>query len=240
MLLLPLVLAATLVVSFIARWALAPDESTVARPRVLVHPILGGSWAPTALAVLLALVSLPCVAVTLDAVNIPPGGYLDGHAVRLGIFDLGRWTAAAGGVLCAALVAGTIGGFIVRKYPAIAALLTFPIAWLVAMSTVPYLPWLLHQDVGFVYTCMDVCSVWSQSSDPASGLGWVGPAVWLLGWSPYYEPFPFFALMIGVMAWARLLRERPSYAHHVPRRSPAAAPNWPIDSLATGTSESDL
>lgn len=223
MLLLPLTLAATLVVAFIARWALASHESTAPARRVLVHPRLGGSWVPTALAVVFALVSLPFVAVTLDAVNIPEDGYLAGHAVRLGMFDIGRWTAAAGGVLAAALVAGTIGGLIVRKYSAVAALVTFPIAWLVAMSTVPYVPWLLHQDVGFVYTCMDVCSVWSQSSDPASGLGWVGPAAWLLGWSPYYEPVPFFALMIGVIAWARLLRERTT-ADHAVWGSPAASP----------------
>jgi len=69
----------------------------------------------------------------------------------LPLADLGRWSGAAGAVLAAALVAGTIGGLIVRRHAKLGGLLTVLLAWEVAIAAIPLLSSLFHLDVGFAH-----------------------------------------------------------------------------------------
>ena len=65
----------------------------------------------TALALLLALVAWPLVAMTLGAVDLQQRGDPPASAIS-------QWSAAAGAVFVSALVAGPIGGLVVRDVDA--------------------------------------------------------------------------------------------------------------------------
>jgi len=191
--------------------------SDVAR-RTLTH------WSgPTALAVLLALLSLPLVAISLDAVQAPPGsdydsrGFFDGchfPVVALSLIDLGRWTAAAGAVLAAALVAGTIGGLIVRRHAKLGGILTLLLAWEVAIAALPLLPWLFHLDVALGF---GGCG---KPLEPNDGLRLAGYG--LIPFSQLYQPVPFVLLLVGVIVWTTLLRSSgvAEFSGYVPAASP--------------------
>jgi hypothetical protein len=160
---------------------------------------------PTLVAVFLALLSLPFVALSLDATDY-------GVATDYGIFaqvpatDLGRWAGAFGAVMAAALVAGTIGAPLVRSHAVLGALFTILVAWVIGIAAVPVLPVLLHQNhggyLGYAKFCLDSCSPEIHTNDPVSGLGelkffWLGPLV---------EPVPFALLAAGVACWTRMVR----------------------------------
>jgi len=68
---------------------------------------------PTLLALLLALVSLPLVALTMGAVDTTGNHY--SLATPIPATALGQWSAAASAVFVSALVAGTIGAPLVRS-----------------------------------------------------------------------------------------------------------------------------
>jgi len=182
-------------------WSIYGWHMPPAAQRLLAEPA-----GPTALAVLFALVSLPIVALSLDGVYAPAGVYLGQDQVgRLPLTDLGRWTAAAGAVLAAAVFSGTIGGLLVRRHAKLGGLLTLLLAWQVGIATLPLAPALLHQDVGFVYFCLDGCSAAIESSDPATALQ-AAVTPWAVQLSPLFAPVPFVTLAVGVIAWTRLLR----------------------------------
>ena len=181
---------------------------------ILVRRTLTHWSGPTVLAVLLALLSLPLVAISLNAVQAPPwvdamncrGGLIDSQEpciyVRLPLADLGRWTGAAGAVLAAALVAGAIGGLIVRRHAKIGGLLTVLLAWEVAIAAIPLLPAMFHLDVAFAHA-----EGWGpliRSTGPTSGLSAAAP--WWVLISPLYEPVPLALLLVGVVVWTKLLR----------------------------------
>ena len=179
--------------------------------RMLTH------WSgPTVLAVLLALLSLPLVAISLDAVQATPrggamnctGSYPDVFTPDLCIYDglpltdPGRWSAAAGAVLAAALLAGTIGGRIVRRHAKLGGLLTVLLAWEVAIASIPLLPATFHLDVAFAQALGWMPAV--RSTEATSGLS--AAATWLVLISPLAEPVPFVLLLVGVVVWTKLLR----------------------------------
>jgi hypothetical protein len=182
---------------------------------------------PTVLAVLLALVSLPFVALSLDAVQAPPGSDYDSRGLfegcrfpvdRLPLTDLGRWTAAAGAVLAAALVAGTIGGLIVRRHAKLGGILTFLLAWEVAIAALPLLPWMFHLDMALGL------GGWScgKPLDPSDGVALAEKG--LLG--PFYEPVPFALLLAGVVAWTVLLRRFPMIGSEASDLGVSRDPDW--------------
>jgi hypothetical protein len=189
--------------------------------RMLTH------WSgPTVLAVLLALLSLPLVAISLDAVQAPPwagamncrGGLIDSREPciydGLPLADLGRWSGAAGAVLAAALVAGAIGGLIVRRHAKIGGLLTALLAWEVAIAAIPLLPATFHLDVAFAHA-----EGWMpliRSTEPTSGLSAAAP--WWVLISPVYEPVPLVLLLVGVVVWTKLLRRNQAADVSVARR----------------------
>jgi hypothetical protein len=197
---------------------------------------------PTVLAVLLALLSLPLVAISLDAVQAPPGvgamncrgGLFTGSCVYDGLplADLGRWSAAAGAVVAAALVAGAIGGLIVRGHAKLGGILTLLLAWEVAIAAIPLLPATFHLDVAFAHA-----EGWMpliRSTEPTSGLfAAVNPLYVLL--SPFYEPVPFVLLLVGVVVWTKLLRRFPVSGSETTSQIRVDIPS-PVDDAGVGAS----
>jgi uncharacterized RDD family membrane protein YckC len=154
---------------------------------------------PTVLAVTLALVSLPLVAISLQEYAYSNDLPLD--VAQLAPSDPARWTAAAGAVLFSALIAGFFGGRVSHN-PA-GALLTFLLAWCVAIAAAPVLPAALGQQVGFGGPiCIDTCWAPVSSVAPASGALW---SVFLFWLAPFLEIGPFLALLLGFALWYSLI-----------------------------------
>jgi hypothetical protein len=199
---------------------------------------------PTVLAVLLALLSLPLVAISLDAVQAPPGvgamncrgGLIDSREPciydGLPLADLGRWSAAAGAVLAAALISGTIGGWIVRRHAKMGGLLTVLLAWEVAIAAIPLLPATFHLDVAFAHA-----EGWMpliRSTEPTSGLSAAGNPSWVLI-SPLYEPVSLVLLLVGVVVWTKLLRWFPVSGSETTSQIRVDIPS-PVDDAGVGAS----
>ena len=201
---LTLVAAWILILAAVA-WSPAPGHpgSLFAVPPLALR-LLAGRAAPTALAVCLALVSLPIVALSLDVVSVTPGVYLT-DPTRLSPIDFSRWSSAAGAVLAAGLVAGTLGGLVVRTHAKFGTVVTFVLAWQVGIAALPIVPALLHTNAGFAYFCIDGCSAALDSRNPVTGLQAAVIPFALLP-SPLFAPVAFAALSVGVAAWTKLLR----------------------------------
>jgi hypothetical protein len=172
-----------------------------------VLQILTRPAGPTILALILAPLSLPIVALSLDAVSAPPDAYLATPA-RLAEADPSRWISAVGCVLVAALVAGTAGGVLVRRHARVGAILTFLLAWEMAIVALPVLPALLHLDVGFAYVCLDGCGVAIESGNPVGALQ-LAVMPWAVLMSPFFAPIPFVTLLGGIFVWTKMLRYSP-------------------------------
>ena len=169
----------------------------------MIRSLVGSvpTWVrPTVLALLLALVAWPIVAVTIHAVY--PWHDVSGPEVPAS--QLGRWSAAAGAVLLSALVAGAIGGLMVRRRAVAGGLATFAIALAVAIPSLPLLPMLLGEEVGV--GCQSAiapgltsspCGALIETGDLGTNLEAV-PFFWL---APLVEPIPVLVLAVGVSVW---------------------------------------
>ena len=155
---------------------------------------------PTLLALLLALVSLPLVALTMGAVDTTGNHY--SLATPIPATALGQWSAAASAVFVSALVAGTIGAPLVRSQKWLGGITTFFIALVVAPPALPLLPAFLGQHVGVAVSCMDVCSPASSTNDLTTGL----LADLFIFLAPWAEPWPVLTLAVGVGIWVYLVR----------------------------------
>jgi hypothetical protein len=168
--------------------------------RTLAVTISASWWAPPLVAVGLALVSLPLVAVSLSILDTT-------HAVSsstqyLALGDPRRWTSGAGAVLISAVFAGAIGAPAVRRRPIAGALFTFFVALIVAIGAFPLLPASLGDHVGEVVFCVDGCNAVVDSWDPSSGLR----AAPFFAWAAFTEPVSVAALAIGVTIWSLVVR----------------------------------
>jgi hypothetical protein len=155
---------------------------------------------PTELALLLALLSLPIVALTLSATTAD--SYLLDEAVPAA--TLGQWSAAASAVFISAFVAGTLGAPAVRRHAKAGGLFTFLLALLVAIPALPLLPALLGQSVGAGGVCY-WCSSATNTKNLLDGLGY--DLVFIF--APLVEPVPVLTLAIGVAVWTYLVRQSP-------------------------------
>ena len=156
---------------------------------------------PTVLALVFALLALPIVALTFGAVD-PASG-----SEQVAATALGQWSAAASGVFLPALVAGSIGGPIVRRNSGGGALLTILIALLVAVPGALVLPLLLDQHVGVGWLCIDSCSTLISTRYPLSSI----EADLYVGLAPFVEPVPVLTLAAGVGLWTVILRRLPRF-----------------------------
>jgi hypothetical protein len=171
------------------------------------------AWSqPTALAVVLALLAWPFVAVTLVSMTLGQAA-LDGNGnpalngpPLLPANSLAQWSGTGGAVFLSALVAGTLGGPMVRRNWLAGCALTFVVALIVAIPTVPLLPAILGQHVGFGCTSIffggAACGYAVATNDLAGGV--ISDAFFWL--APIAAPGPVLILALGVTAWAALLR----------------------------------
>ena len=181
------------------------------------------SWSrPTVLALVFAVLALPIVLLTLGAVDptiaartLDPNTGPQPTAASA----LGQLSAAVGGVFLPALVAGTIGGPIVRRNSGGGALLTILIALLVAVPGVLLLPLALHQNVGVGWLCIDGCSSIVSTQFPLSG---IQAAEMFVGLAPFIEPGPVLTLAVGVGLWTVIVRSFPTPTPATP------APDWSL------------
>jgi uncharacterized RDD family membrane protein YckC len=176
-----------------------PDLKRETAATAALRRLLARREGPTVLAVALALVSLPFVAISLQEYACTND--LPSHVAQLAPSDPARWTAAAGAALFSALIAGFIGGRISHN-PA-GALLTFLLAWCLGIAAAPMLPAALGQQVGFGGPiCIDSCWAPVSSAAPTSGalLG-----VFLFWLAPLLEGGPFLALLLGFGLWYSLI-----------------------------------
>ncbi len=175
-----------------------PDSKSETVVTALLRRLLARREGSTVLAVLMALVSLPFVAISLQEYAYT--NYLRDVA-QLAPSDPARWTAAAGAVLFSALIAGFVGGRISHN-PA-GALLTFLLAWCLAIAAAPILPAALGQQVGFGGPiCIDSCWAPMSSVDPSNGAVVSFTLFWL---APLFEPAAFLALLLGFALWYSLI-----------------------------------
>ncbi|MGA3031090.1 MAG: hypothetical protein ABSE58_10245 [Candidatus Limnocylindrales bacterium] len=159
-------------------------------------------YRPIALALLLALVSLPLIALTLGPTSA--GDYVH-QDQPIPVTALGQWSAAAGAAFFSALVAGRLGAGAVRRHAILGAFFTFVIALLVAVPALPLLPAMLGESVGVGRVCLDTC--WALTGTNNLGDGLWSDVFFVL--APFYEPVPVLTLAVGVGVWTYLVRRLP-------------------------------
>lgn len=161
------------------------------------------SWmAPALIAVDLALVTLPLIAVTLTVFDTTQLGYWNADVPTLDEADPRRLTTAAGAVLSAALIAGLLGGPLVRRHRTMGALFTFVLASVAAITFYPVVPSMLHQHLGEAAVCVGHCEPVVNSDDVLSGV----KAVPFFALAVLVEPIAIFVLAVGVYIWAGAVR----------------------------------
>jgi hypothetical protein len=215
-------LAAVCLVAAATRSPEAGRQGWIPEMPPTVLRIVAGSFGPTALALLLALVSLPLIALSLDVVAYQPGLPLGTQGNEVSLVDLGRWSGAAGAVFGSALVAGTVGGLALRRNAVIGGLVAFVLAWMVSIAALSLLPALLNLNVGFSYFCLDSCGPALSSSNPTDGF-FLAIMPWALMMSIFMAPVAFITLGVGVVAWTRLLRRVSARTAEHPERQPTQA-----------------
>ena len=149
---------------------------------------------PTVLALLLALLAWPIVATGWGF------GYRDQYVSGSPISGL-AWSAAGGGVLLSALVAGPVGGFVVRRSRVAGAIFTYVLALAVAIMGAELVP---------AYLGQTACGGVSASCTPATTTARVfiedlQSLPLLVLFAPLVEPVAVLILAIGVVLWSGAL-----------------------------------
>ena len=171
---------------------------------------------PTILAVSLALIALPFVALSLQVYEL-----MDGFPIEdihpLSPTDPTRWTAAASAVLLSALVAGSVGGWLIRHRRGYSYWVALPVAWICGIGGSTLLPALLGQHFGAAPMCIDACGYSITTDQPA----WNFLAAVLFFWlAPAYEGQALGCLIVGFVAWSQIL------VRFGPPAPPPEVPRW--------------
>lgn len=124
-----------------------------ARNAPFVERLVALPVAPTVLAIVLALVTLPLTVLSIMSVESYRTFDTTGHATP---FEAS--IGSVGAVLAGALVGGTLGGLLVRRWPIAGAGLALVTAWPAAVLGFAVLPGLLHVPVTIGLVCVDSCS----------------------------------------------------------------------------------
>ncbi|HEX7491038.1 MAG TPA: hypothetical protein VF337_04985 [Candidatus Limnocylindrales bacterium] len=186
-------------------WAVVIALATVGLRSVIVEGHAGGDtaggwWLSVLIAVLLAAVLLPLVALSLTVFDTSHAFQVDGPSLPFA--DSRRWTSTVPAVLMSALVAGAIGTPVVRRRAVAGAALTFCMALIVAIAVFPVVPALLGERTGMVGFCLDGCTAVVDSADPSSG----ARAAVFFAFTPWVAPVAVAALAVGVGCWTVLVR----------------------------------
>jgi MFS family permease len=110
-------------------------------------------FAPTILALVLAIASLPLAILSMMAAPGPGSGPPEAH---LGFDD--ALIGSIGAVIAGALVGGTLGGRLVRRRPLAGAFVALAAAWPAAIVGFALLPWYLGRTMSVGRVCIDGCS----------------------------------------------------------------------------------
>ena len=168
---------------------------------------------PTILAVALALISLPLVAPGLGLYRLDYAADL----APMSLTDPARWTTAMSAVLLAAVIGGSVGGWLIRHRSDYSYWTALLLAWIGGIGGSMVLPWFLRQNVGAAQACLDGCSLLVRSDDPTSGFV-LGAIFFWLGAAIEYEAFG--ALVLGFVVWSQVL------LRYGPPAPPPRVPRW--------------
>jgi hypothetical protein len=131
--------------------------------------------------------------------------------------DPTRWTAAASAVLLSALVAGCVGGWLIRHRRGYSYWVALPVAWICGIGGSTLLPAILGQHFGAAPMCIDACGYSITTDQP----GWNFLAAVLFFWlGPAYEGQALGALIVGFVAWSLIL------VRFGPPAPPPEVPYW--------------
>lgn len=174
-----------------------PDPLLVPEASILER-LVAGRFGPTRLALVLAAVTLPFVVVSTAVYEdlAPPD-----MIVELSPLAAERLVTLIPAVIVAALLAGTVGGWLVRRRFRLGAVATFVMAWTVAIAALPLGPSLAR-----LRGCCDLGlgGYGINTENVASGVLALA-FVWI---SPLVAPIPLALLLLGVVVWARAVHAK--------------------------------
>jgi hypothetical protein len=161
--------------------------------------LAAGPLGPTRLALVLAAASLPAVLITLPAFETVAPPDVLGSLSPLSPEVL---SITIPSVLVAALLAGSIGGWIERRRKWLGGLATFILAWVFAIVALPLGPLAI---LGLHPGCcnLGLGGYGLSITSLASGVEGIANGWWI---SPLFAPGPFSILLVGVIVWARAIR----------------------------------
>ncbi len=175
---------------------------------------------PPVVALLLACVAWPLVALSIDAVDTTTGVVFYGPAPAAS--QLARWSAAGSAVFISAIVAGTVVGPVARRMLVTGAVVAFVVALAVSIAALPLIPAVLGQHVGA--GCYDYsggpCNYASSTNDllfsfESAGLFFVAPLI---------EPVPVIILALGVAVWSLVVNRAESLSAAIDSGSTVVLP----------------
>jgi hypothetical protein len=134
--------------------------------RGVLARIGSGPAGPVRLAVVLSIAAIPFVGLSLLA---PPIFEVDEGFQPPSLPS--ALVVAAIASIAAAVIAGSIGGLIVRRHPTLGALVALGIAWPVAIIVLPMAAAVLRIRLETAYSCFDTCGPMLHTDDVFSGAG---------------------------------------------------------------------
>lgn len=171
---------------------------------------------PTFLAVAIATISLPFVALTLQVYEFMDA-FQTSEIQPLSPTDPVRWTATASAVLLSSVIAGVVGGWLIRHRRGYSYWVALLVAWICGIGGTTLLPSLLGQHFGAAPMCIDACGYSITTDQP----GWNFVAAALFFWlGPIYEGPAFGILVVGFVAWSQIL------LRFGPSAPPPEVPRW--------------
>lgn len=178
---------------------ICPADPLLVPEASILERLAAGRFGPTRLALVLATVALPFVVVSTAVYEdlAPPD-----MIVELSPLAAERLVTLVPAVIVAALLAGTLGGWLVRRRFRLGAVATFVIAWTVAIAALPLGPSLAR-----LRGCCDLGlgGYGINTADPAAGVAALAYGWWI---SPLAAPVPFVVLLFGVVLWARAVHAK--------------------------------
>ena len=173
---------------------------------------------PTVLAVSLALISWPFVALSLPVYERQGAGFsVSDVQPPLSPTDPVRWTAAASAVILSSVIAGFVGGWLIRHRRGPSYWTALPVAWICAIGGTTLLPALLGQHFGAVPICIDGCGYTITTDNPGPNFLAAAIFFWL---GPFIDSHALGALIVGFVAWSQIL------IRFGPTAPPPAVPGW--------------
>lgn len=170
-----------------------------------IQRVAARRWGSLILALGLAVLSIPFAAISIRAVSEFTTSYPEGYVAPIG------WEAAiamaTAAVLLAAVVAGTVAGFVVRRRPVGGLILALFLAWPVAIASLPLLPAVFGIPYQGVWFCFDSCAPLISSSPLSAATNYV-----LAVWIGVIGPIEIAAILAGLGYWASRRRHRTASA----------------------------